>query len=86
MALNIKHPEADRLARDLATTTGESLTTAVTVALRERLERVRGAASADTVADELNTIALRCAVLPVLDDRSDDDVLGYDEHGLPAGR
>lgn len=83
--LNIKDPEADRLARDLATTTGESLTTAVTVAVRERLERVRGAAAPGTVADELNAIALRCAALPVLDDRSEDDILGYDEHGLPAG-
>jgi len=86
MALNIKDPSADRLARELAMFTGESLTTAVTVALHERLERVRGVATADTVSDELNAIALRCAALPLLDDRSDDAILGYDEHGLPAGR
>ncbi|MGH2948398.1 MAG: type II toxin-antitoxin system VapB family antitoxin [Solirubrobacteraceae bacterium] len=83
MALNIKDPEADRLARDLARSTGESLTTTVTIALRERLERVRGSAAADTTADELNAIALRCAALPVLDGRSEDEILGYDEHGLP---
>ena len=83
MALNIKDPEADRLARDLARSTGESLTTTVTIALRERLERVRGSAAADTTADELNAIAVRCAALPVLDDRSEDEILGYDEHGLP---
>ena len=41
MALSIKTDEADRLARDLASLTGETMTQAVTVALRERLERVR---------------------------------------------
>jgi antitoxin VapB len=85
MALNIKDAEADRLARDLAQSTGESLTTAVTVALRERLERVRGAAGGEHLADELTVIAERCAALPVLDDRPDDAILGYDEHGLPTG-
>lgn len=86
MALNIKDLEADRLARDLAATTGESLTTAVTVALRERLERLRGAAAATSLTDELNAIAQRCAALPVLDDRSEDEILGYDAHGLPTAR
>jgi antitoxin VapB len=42
MALSTDDPEADRLARALASSTGESLTTAVTVALRERLERCSG--------------------------------------------
>jgi len=86
MAINIKDPEADRLARELARSTGESLTTAVTVALRERLERTRGAATADVLADELNAIALRCAHLPILDDRPEETILGYNEHGLPSGR
>jgi antitoxin VapB len=38
----------------------------------------------NALADELNAIALRCAALPVLDDRPEDEILGYDEHGLPA--
>ena len=84
MALNIKDSEADRLARDLAASTGESLTTAVTIALRERLERVRGSAGAPLLIDELTRIAERAAALPVLDMRPDDEILGYDEHGLPA--
>jgi antitoxin VapB len=84
MALNIKDPETDRLARDLAASTGESLTTAVTVALRERLERVQGAIGATSLAEELTRIAQRAAALPVLDDRPDDAILGYDEHGLPT--
>jgi antitoxin VapB len=83
MALNIKDPRADELARALARATGESLTTAVTVALRERLERVTGAATAGSLADELTAIAVRTAALPVLDHRPEDDILGYDEHGLP---
>jgi antitoxin VapB len=43
MALNIKDPQADRLARELVAEIGETITTAVTVAICERLERVRGA-------------------------------------------
>ena len=85
MALNIKDPEADRLARELSAETGESLTAAVTIALRERLERVHGSAAPDALVDELTAIAVRCAALPVLDDRPEDVILGYDEHGLPTG-
>jgi antitoxin VapB len=84
MPLNIKDPETDRLARELAMATGESLTHAVAIAVRERLERVRGRASGPGLAEELNTIALRCARLPLLDDRPEEEILGYDEHGLPA--
>jgi antitoxin VapB len=42
MAMNIKNPETERLARELAKRTGESLTVAITVALKERLERENG--------------------------------------------
>lgn len=84
MPLNIKDPETDRLARELAAQTGESLTAAVTMALRERLERLRGRAGAPGLSEELTAIALRCAGLPELDDRSAEEILGYDVHGLPA--
>jgi antitoxin VapB len=84
MPLNIKNPETDRLARELASQTGESLTAAVATALRERLERLRGSSAAPGLAEELTAIALRCADLPQLDDRSEDEILGYDAHGLPA--
>lgn len=83
VTFNIKDAEADRLARELAAETGESLTAAVTTAVRERLERVRARRSARRLADELDEIARRCAALPTLDDRSEDEILGYDEHGLP---
>jgi antitoxin VapB len=82
--LNIKDPETDRLARRLAGVTGETLTKAVTIAVRERLERVMGRRTGRRLADELDEIALRCAALPLLDSRSEDEILGYDDAGLPA--
>lgn len=85
MALSIKDPEADRLARRLAAATGESLTHAIVVALRERLARLdkirRGRQR--SLAEELDEIALHCAALPLQDERSDDEIVGYDEQGLP---
>ena len=84
MAFNVKDPEADRLARELARETGESLTKAVTIALKERLERVRARHPGRSLADELDDIALRCARLPVLDERTPEEILGYDDVGLPG--
>jgi len=83
MALSVKNPEADRLAREVAARTGETLTTAVVVALRERLARLRGRPKRRRLHDELREIAQRCAQLPTLDDRSADEILAYDQQGLP---
>jgi antitoxin VapB len=84
MALNIKDDRADRLARELAATTGETITQAVTVAVAERLERLRGIAGADGRRAEILRIGRMAAALPVLDDRDPDEILGYDEHGFPG--
>jgi antitoxin VapB len=84
MPLSIKDDEADRLARRLAAATGESLTTAVREALRERLRRVEGRVAAPRLRDELRAIRKRCSGLPVLDPRSPDEILGYDDRGLPT--
>jgi antitoxin VapB len=84
MALSIKHPEADHLARELAARTGESLTEAVLNALRERLERQKGKSPGLRLRDEIRAIGKRCAALPVLDPRSPEEILGYDGHGLPS--
>lgn len=81
MPLSIKHPEADRLARELAARTGETLTDAVIAALRERLQRETGRSQVCRVSDELGRIGARCAALPVLDDRTPEDILGYDRDG-----
>jgi len=86
MALSIKSSEADKLARKLAATTGESITTAVTVAMRERLAREehKKRVAAGTMAADLMEIARHSASLPVYDNRTSDEILGYDENGLPS--
>jgi antitoxin VapB len=83
MALSIKHDEADRLARELAAATGETLTDAVLNALRERLRRERGRVRGPRLRDTIDAIRRRCAALPVLDPRSPDEILGYDGDGVP---
>jgi len=83
MALSLKDPEADRLAREVAARTGETLTAAVVVALRERLARLRGRPRRRPLRDELREIGERCAGLPTIDDRPAQEILGYDERGLP---
>jgi antitoxin VapB len=84
MSLNIKDPQTDSLVRELAQSTGETITQAVEIAVTERLDRLRAGRPSRQLADELDRIALRCASLPLLDTRSDDEILGYDEHGLPS--
>ena len=84
MALNIRNPETEELAKTLAALTGETKTEAVKQALHDRLDRVRRERSGRRLADELKEIALRCASLPVLDDRTPEEILGYDENGLPT--
>lgn len=84
MALNIRNTEAERLAETLAKLTGETKTRAVTVALRDRLERLRRERSGRSLAQELVAIGRHCASLPVLDARDEDEILGYDETGLPS--
>jgi antitoxin VapB len=83
MGLNIKNPEAHRLAEELAKRTGESMTAAVTTAVRERLDRVRREQEA-SLADRLVEIGQDCAKRLREPFRSTDhgDLL-YDERGLP---
>jgi antitoxin VapB len=83
MAMNIKSAEAEALARRVAALTGETLTAAILNSLRDRLARLDASSSGEALADELDAIALRAAALPVLDPRSPDEILGYDEKGLP---
>jgi antitoxin VapB len=83
MGLNIKNKEAHRLAEELAKLTGESMTAAVTIAVRERLERVRREQSL-SLADRLLKIGKDCAAHLKEPFRSVDhgDLL-YDQRGLP---
>lgn len=52
--------------------------------LWKRLARLWPKRKKRRLADELEAIASRCASLPVLDDRSPDEIIGYDENGLPT--
>lgn len=83
MALSIKNSEAERLARALAKRTGESITQAVITALRERLKREEGRERVPRIKDQLLDAGQRCAALPDLDKRTAEEILGYDESGLP---
>ena len=84
MGLNIKNDETCQLAAELARLTGDTKTGAVTIALRERLERERHVRSAENRLQEMRAIAERCASLlgPGPSAIEHDDVL-YDERGLP---
>jgi antitoxin VapB len=85
LAISIKSPEADRLARQLAAATGETITVAITIAMRERLDLVeRKRMNKTALLEEIRAISHHCASLPVLDSRSEDEILGYDENGIPA--
>ena len=84
MPLSIKDPEADQLARNLAQRTGETITQAVIAALRERLAREqRKDERIEDLVEEIMAIGKHCAALPLLDARSADEIIGYDERGLP---
>ena len=83
MALSIKDRETERLARELAERTGESLTLATRRALEERLRRVGGGARRASLLEDLAEIRRRLRALPVIDPRSADEILGYDRNGMP---
>ena len=83
MALSIKNPEVERLARELAAKTDESMTDAVLIALRERLARQGSDHDRDRFVERLRRIGDDVRGYLVVDQRSDDEILGYDEHGLP---
>ena len=84
MSLNIKNEETHRLARELARVTGESMTVAVSEAIRERLERVRSKNSKEGLAERLLRIGRDCAAHIKEPYKSMDiDELLYDEKGMP---
>ncbi|GMA41460.1 type II toxin-antitoxin system VapB family antitoxin [Mobilicoccus caccae] len=84
MSLNIKDAETDRLARELSRISGESLTVATRIAIEERLERIRHARRRSTRRDDILGIIETGRAERDLDPRSDEQILGYDEHGLPT--
>lgn len=83
VALNIKDETTDRLARELAALTGQPITTAVREAIRTQLEAIRRRRRLTDDADLYGIIA-RGRARSIVDDRSEDEILGYDQHGLPV--
>ena len=84
MALSIKDHDTEQLARTLAERTGESITLATKRALQERLRRLGSDMRKAALLEDLESIQRRWNALPVLDDRSADEFVGYDESGLPS--
>lgn len=82
MALSIKDPKTEELARRLAIRTGESLTLATRRALEERLKRIGATAAEASTREDLASIRNRVKALPVLDMRPADEILGYGADGL----
>jgi antitoxin VapB len=80
MVLSIKSAKADQLARELAELTGKSITEVVESSLEARLELERRRRGQRSLVD----VVERFQALPVLDDRPSDDIIGYDDHGLPS--
>jgi len=83
MALSIKNEDTERLARQVARETGESLTEAIQKALQERWERLKTRRRSHILAGQVEDLLRRVDSLPSLDSRPDDEILGYDEHGMP---
>jgi len=83
MAINIKDSETDSLAREVAKRTGETITDAIRTSLQERLQRLACRYTAPTKRDKLYEILNRVDALPRLDSRTEDEILGYDESGIP---
>ena len=82
MALSIRNPRAEKLAREVAAESGESLTEAILRALEERLERIRGRRMASDIVQEIMKISRRCSALPDQDQRTPEEILGYDYVGV----
>jgi antitoxin VapB len=80
----INNDRAHDLARQIQQKTGESLTTAVIVALEERLRRVAPEEDKAARLARINEIIDRAASYQVLDNRTPEEIIGYDENGLPS--
>ena len=83
MPLSIKSKATERLARQLANETGESLTEAIQKSLEERLVRLKQRRRNLLLAGQIEDLLRRVDTLPVLDPRTPDEILGYDKDGLP---
>ena len=84
MPLNIKDRATEQVVRELAALTHRTVTETVRLAAEDALRRARHGSYDAGLVEEMMEIGRRCAALPDLDTRSADEILGYDEHGLPS--
>lgn len=84
MAFFVEDPEADLLAQQLARVSGQPVRIAVVQALREELRRQSGRRDRSGLQERLRAIAAECAALPDVDTRSPEEIVAYDEIGLPV--
>ena len=79
MALSIKHPDADRLVRELSKSQGRPMTDVIIHALRAEIDKEKLRARAPGLAARLLETGRRYQQLPILDTRSDAEILGFDD-------
>jgi antitoxin VapB len=85
MALNIKNAETEKLVRELARRRGQGITEALTDVVRREVERERRKPKRESYEEfsrRIDAIVERVKRLPVVDDRTPDEIIGYNEHGL----
>ena len=85
MSLNIKNEKVESLIRLLVQATGDGITEAIGKAVEEKLSKLQQTKDQHFLETELLEIAKRNAARKVLDARSADEILGYDNNGLPTG-
>jgi antitoxin VapB len=83
MPLSIHNPKAEKLARELAARSGETITQAIIKALEDRLVRMQGKKEPMDLAEEIMKISKRCSRIPDKDPRNADQILNYDQKGVP---
>jgi antitoxin VapB len=83
MAMSIKNEATERLARQVARVTGESLTEAIQKSLAERLGRLNQRRKAHILTSQIEDLLQRVDALPALDSRPEKEILGYDDDGIP---
>jgi antitoxin VapB len=83
MPLSIKNDDAERLARQVASETGESVTEAIRKALEERWQRLKTGRRSRILTAQIEDLLRRVDALPTLNSRPGDEILNYDEHGMP---
>lgn len=83
MGLSIKNAEVEGMVREIAARRGVGMTEALRQVLAEEVERQQAAAEAEVEA-KVREIARRIAAMPDVSTLTDDEILGYDENGVPS--